>query len=87
MKPLLAGDPPLPQPKRPSIWATSRSGNNLFPLPLSTGDDDDDDACDDGPMQAGTQLADGDVDAELVSAVVSCILQADLLATGEFLVS
>ena len=58
----------------------------MFPLPLSTGDDDEDDS-DDGPLQAGTQLADGNVDAELVSEVVSCISQAELLATGEFLVS
>ena len=70
LKPLLAGDPPLPQPKRPSIWASSRSGNNLFPLPHSSGDDDKDDS-DDGPLQTGTQLADGNVDAELVSGVVS----------------
>ena len=86
LKPLLAGDPPLPQPKRPSIWATSRSGNNVCPVPRSTGDDDEDDS-DDGPLQAGTQLADGNVDAELVSEVVSCIIHADLLATGELLVS
>ena len=51
-------------------------GNNLFPLPRSTGDDGDDDS-DHGPLQDGTQLADGNVDAELVSEVVSCIIQAD----------
>ena len=58
----------------------------MFPLPRSTGEDEEADS-DDGPQQAGTQLADGTVDADLVSEVVSCIIQADLLATGEFLVS
>ena len=54
----------------------------MFPLPRSTGDDDEDES-DDGPLQAGAQLADGNVDAELVSEVVSCIIQSDLLATDE----